>query len=78
MLHDRTGRLENTDEAEQTAEAVKQPATSDVKKMYVREGKTIGKVKSNGKKFVVELSAPILTAEQEQELMKFLDNLLAD
>lgn len=67
----------NTGESEQTSE-MKAPATSDVKKMYVREGKPIGKVKSNGKKFVVELSAPSLTAEQEQELMKFLDNLLAD
>lgn len=67
----------DTDEAEQTSE-MKAPATSDVKKMYVREGKPIGKVKSNSKKFVVELSAPSLTAEQEQELMKFLDNLLAE
>lgn len=67
----------NTDESEQTSE-MKAPATSDVKKMYVREGKPIGKVKSNGKKFVVELTAQSLTAEQEQELMKFLDNLLAE
>lgn len=67
----------NTGESEQTSE-MKAPATSDVKKMYVREGKPIGKVKSNGKKFVVELTAQSLTAEQEQELMKFLDNLLAE
>lgn len=57
---------------------MKAPAASDVKKMYVREGKPIGKVKSNGKKFVVELTAQALTVEQEEQLMKFLDNLLAE
>lgn len=44
----------------------------------MREGKPIGKVKSNSKKFVVELTAQSLTAKQEQELMQFLDNLLLE
>ena len=57
---------------------MKAPTTSNVKKMYVREGKPIGKVKSNGKKLVVELTAQSLTEQQEQALMQFLDNLLAE
>lgn len=46
--------------------------------MYVKEGKPIGKVKSNGKKLIVELTAQSLTAKQEQKLMQFLDNLLTE
>lgn len=57
---------------------MKTPALTDVKKMYVKEGKPIGKVKSNGKKLIVELTAQSLTAKQEQELMQFLDNLLTE
>lgn len=57
---------------------MKTPAVTDVKKMYMREGKSIGKVKSNGKKLIVELTAQSLTAKQEQELMQFLDNLLTE
>lgn len=57
---------------------MKTPAVTDVKKMYVKEGKPIGKVKSNGKKLIVELTAQSLTAKQEQELMQFLDNLLTE
>ena len=68
---------EQATDAKATSE-IKPPAKSDVKKMYVREGKPIGKIKSNSKKFVVELTAQSLTAEQEQELMQFLDNLLAE
>ena len=64
-------------DAKATSE-MKTPAVSDVKKMYMREGKPIGKVKSNSKKFVVELTAQSLTAKQEQELMQFLDNLLTE
>lgn len=61
-----------------TTNEMKAPSSSDVKKMYMREGKPIGKVKSNGKKFVVELTAQSLTAEQEQKLLKFLDGLLEE
>lgn len=57
---------------------MKTPAVTDVKKMYVKEGKPIGKVKSHGKKLIVELTAQSLTAKQEQELMQFLDNLLTE
>ena len=57
---------------------MKTPAVTDVKKMYVKEGKPIGKVKSNGKKLIVELTAQSLTAKQEQKLMQFLDNLLTE
>lgn len=63
---------------DKAASEMKAPTTSDVKKMYVREGKPIGKVKSNGKKLVVELTAQSLTEQQEQALMQFLDNLLAE
>lgn len=65
-----------TDTVEQSE--MKAPTASDVKKMYVREGKPIGKVKSNGKKLVVELTTQSLTEQQEQALMQFLDNLLAE
>ncbi|MDH2274442.1 ParB/RepB/Spo0J family partition protein [Moraxella porci] len=67
----------NSDSLDTTAE-VKAPASSNVKKMYIREGKSVGKVKADGKKFVVELTAQALTIEQEEELMKFLDGLLGE
>lgn len=54
----------------------KAPATSNVKKMFLKDGRQIGKVKADGKKFIVEISARNLTANQEKELMQFLDNLL--
>lgn len=52
------------------------PASTNIKKMYVRDGKSIGRVKSDGKKFVVELTAQTLTNEQEEQLLVFLDALL--
>lgn len=67
----------NSDSSDTTAE-VKAPASSNVRKMYIREGKSVGKVKADGKKFVVELAAQALTIEQEEELMKFLDGLLGE
>lgn len=71
-VSDRTGDKP----ADTTAPEVKAPATSNVRKMYVRDGVNIGKVKADGKKFVVELTAQTLSDEQEEELMKFLDTLL--
>ncbi|OAU96709.1 ParB/RepB/Spo0J family partition protein [Moraxella catarrhalis] len=68
----------NSDTSEAGTTEVKALPISNVKKMYIREGKSVGKVKADGKKFVVELTAQALTVEQEEELMKFLDNLLAE
>lgn len=67
----------NSDSLDAAAE-IKSSAPSNVKKMYIREGKSVGKVKADGKKFVVELASQALTAEQEDQLMKFLDELLGE
>lgn len=67
----------NSDSLDAAAE-IKSSAPSSVKKMYIREGKSVGKVKADGKKFVVELASQALTAEQEDQLMKFLDELLGE
>lgn len=68
----------NSDTSEAGTTEVKALPISNVKKMYIREGKSVGKVKADGKKFVVELTAQALTVEQEEELMKFLDGLLGE
>lgn len=68
----------NSDTSEAGTTEVKALPISNVKKMYIREGKSVGKVKVDGKKFVVELTAQALTVEQEEELMKFLDGLLGE
>lgn len=68
----------NSDTSETGTTEVKALPISNVKKMYIREGKSVGKVKADGKKFVVELTAQALTVEQEEELMKFLDGLLGE
>ncbi|OAV11102.1 Chromosome plasmid partitioning protein ParB [Moraxella catarrhalis] len=68
----------NLDTSETGTTEVKALPISNVKKMYIREGKSVGKVKADGKKFVVELTAQALTVEQEEELMKFLDGLLGE
>ncbi|MFC0821222.1 ParB/RepB/Spo0J family partition protein [Moraxella marmotae] len=55
---------------------IRAPASSNVRKMYIRDGKSIGKVKADGKKLTIELMAQSLTSEQESKIMQFLDELL--
>lgn len=52
------------------------PAQSFVKKIYVKEGKSVGKIKNDGRKFTVEITAQFLTEDQEDKVIKFLNQLL--
>lgn len=51
------------------------PAATNVKRMYVKDGKNVGRVKADGKRLVIELNQQDLNSEQELKLMTFLDDL---
>ena len=66
----------NSDTAQITVDKMETAADSNIHKIYIRDGKNIGRVKANGNKLVVELAAQSITDEQERKLMQFLDDLL--